>query len=62
MNKTIELTFSDRWEILALVNKEIRELEEIRKHWIGDEDEDFSTSLFYENKINNLTEIKNKII
>ncbi len=62
MNKTIELTFSERWEILALVNKEIRESEQNRKDWIGDEDEDFSSSLFYENKINDLTEIKNKII
>ena len=62
MNKTIELTFSERWEILALVNKEIRDAEQNRKDWIGDEEEDFSASLFYDNKINNLTEIKNKII
>ena len=62
MNKTIELTFSERWEILALLSREIREAEQNRKDWIGDEEEDFSASLFYENKINNLTEIKNKLI
>ncbi len=62
MNKTIELTFSERWEILALLSREIRESDQNRKDWIGDEEEDFSASLFYENKINNLTEIKNKLI
>ncbi len=61
MDTITELTFSERWEIIALLSKEIRECEQRQNESIGDEEVDFSRSLFYENQIKNLTDIKNKI-